>query len=201
MKKTTLEKLEKSKKKKSLERKNKILLGLLIGLFSVFVIFIIVSFVDNNDNIVSDSGVYPYVDSTSTISDKERINLEITRKNMEYRNNWQNYINVNTNQYSYHEIGGVKNLQILATNNTSYLINQMTVNVCYVIDNGDCYLNEEVVIYNIAPNSTKSELAPSSNRGKKIRLDIIDVYSDKMNFHYKTATSVNSSPDPYFTKM
>ncbi|MDI5898741.1 hypothetical protein [Flavobacterium yafengii] len=198
MKKTTL---EKSKKKKSLERKNKILIGLLVLLFLVFAIFVTASFASNNNSIVSDSEPYPFVDSSNSVSEKERINLEITRKNMEYRNNWQNYINVNTNEYSYHEIGGVENLQVVATNNTSYLITQMTVNVCYVIDNGDCYLNKEVVIYNIPANSTKSEFAPSSARGKKIRLDIIDIYSDKMNFHYQIATSVNSSADPYFTKM
>jgi hypothetical protein len=141
------------------------------------------------------------IQSESIVKEDERsrINAQNTEKNKNYRNNWQDYISVSTNQYSYYELGGIDNLQIVATNKTEYKIDEITVNICYEIDNGSCYKTEDITIYNIPANSEKSESAPNSNRGKKIILNIMEIYSDKMNFGYAPGTWANNSRDPYFT--
>ena len=142
------------------------------------------------------------IQSDSIIKEDERarINAQNTEKNKNYRNNWQDYISVSTNQFSYYEIGGIENLQIIATNKTEYKIDEITINVCYEIDNGSCYKTEEVTIYNIPAKSQKSENAPNSNRGKNVSLNIVGIYSDKMNFGYAPGNWANNSDDPYFTK-
>lgn len=132
--------------------------------------------------------------------ERARINAQNTEKNKNYRNNWPNYISVSTNQYNYYGIGGIENLQIIATNKSEYKIDEITVNVCYEIDNGSCYKVEEVIIYNIPANSQKSENAPNSERGKNVSLNIMGIYSDKMNFAYAPGNWANNSEDPYFTK-
>ncbi|MBP6754951.1 MAG: DUF4339 domain-containing protein [Bacteroidia bacterium] len=139
-------------------------------------------------------------DSINKEDERARINAQNTEKNKNYRNNWNNYISVSTNQYSYYEIGGIENLQIIVTNKTEYKIDEITVNVCYEIDNGNCYKTEEITIYNIPPKSQKSESAPNSGRGKNVTLNIIGIYSDKMNFGYVPGNWANNSDDPYFTK-
>lgn len=143
------------------------------------------------------------IQSDSIIKEDERatINARNTEKNKNYRNNWQDYISVSTNQFSYYEIGGIENLQIIATNKTEYKIDEITINVCYEIDNGSCYKTEEVIIYNIPAKSQKSENAPNSSRGKKVSLNIMGIYSDKMNFGYAPGNWANNSDDPYFTKV
>ena len=138
-------------------------------------------------------------DSIFKEDERARINAEITEKNRNYRNNWQDYISVSTNDYSYYEIGGIENLEIIATNKTEYKIDEITVNVCYEIDNGSCYKTEEITIYNIPAKSQKSENAPNSNRGKNVTLNITGIYSDKMNFGYAPGNWANNSDDPYFT--
>lgn len=139
-------------------------------------------------------------DSIVKEDERARINAQNTEKNKNYRNNWQDYISVSTNQYSYYEIGGIENLQIIATNKTEYKIDEITVNVCYEIDNGNCYKTEEITIYNIPAKSQKSENAPNSSRGKNVTLNIMGIYSDKMNFGYAPGNWANNSDDPYFTK-
>lgn len=138
-------------------------------------------------------------DSIYKEDEKTKINSQITEKNKNYRNNWQDYISVSTNEYSYYEIGGIENLEIIATNKTEYKIDEITVNICYVIDNGNCFENKEITIYNILPKSQKSEPAPNSKRGKNVELNISEIYSDKMNFAYAPGNWANNSDDPYFT--
>ena len=133
-------------------------------------------------------------------NEKTRLNAEISAKNKNYRNNWQDYISVTNNEYKYYSLGGIEDLEVIATNNTEYKIDEMTIDVCYIIDNGTCFKNEEVTIYNIPPNSTKSVSAPNSTRGKSVQLTVMGIYSDEMNFSFAPGNWAKDSDDPYFSK-
>jgi hypothetical protein len=132
--------------------------------------------------------------------EKSRINSAITQKNMKYRNNWNNYINASSNSYRYSEIGGISDLEVIVTNQTEYMLDEVEVLVSYVKTNGDNFKTETVTVYNIPANGTKSATAPESNRGTSVNLDIQGIISKKMHFCYSAGNWSNNSDDPYFCK-
>ncbi|MDD5151427.1 MAG: hypothetical protein PHC28_13295 [Flavobacterium sp.] len=178
----------------------KIIFGVFVVLSFFLVAFIAYSYgVSTLDSSREDSFVSVDTISDFSILEKNRVNSEITAKNKNYRNNWFNYISVD-DKFSYYGIGGIEDLRVIATNKTDYLINEVTVRLCYVIDNGSCYKNEDVTVYNIPPNSSRSVDAPSSSRGKNVGLEIIGIYSDKMNFLFTPDILTSGIDDPYFKK-
>ena len=188
---------EKEPKKKNVT--GKILLG--IGVVAaIFVVgALLISFLTEPSE--AEQELINIQDENNFVQDeKTSINIQNTEKNKNYRNNWSDYISVSTNQYDYFDVGGIENLQIIATNKSEYKIDEITVNICYEIDNGTCHKIEELTIYNISANSQKSENAPNSSRGKNVTLNIMEIYSDKMNFAYAAGNWANNSEDPYFTK-
>ena len=132
--------------------------------------------------------------------ERKRINSANTAKNMKYRNNWYKYINASSNSYSYSEIGGISDLEVIITNQTEYMLDEVEVLVSYVKTNGDNFKTETVTVYNIPANSTKSATAPESNRGTSVNLDIQGIISKKMHFCYSAGNWSNNSDDPYFCK-
>jgi hypothetical protein len=132
--------------------------------------------------------------------ERKRINSANTAKNMKYRNNWYNYINASSNSYSYSEIGGISDLEVIITNQTEYMLDEVEVLVSYVKTNGYNFKTETVTVYNIPANGTKSATAPESNRGTSVNLDIQGIISKKMHFCYSAGNWSNNSDDPYFCK-
>jgi hypothetical protein len=137
-------------------------------------------------------------DKDNAEQERQRINSANTEKNMNYRNNWSNYIGATNNRYTYSEMGGISNLEIVVTNKTEYMLDEVEVLVSYVKSNGDDFKTETVTVYNIPANSTKSASAPESNRGTSVNIDIQGIVSRKMHFCYPAD---NGNPeDPYFCK-
>ncbi|SHJ17048.1 DUF4339 domain-containing protein [Flavobacterium haoranii] len=181
-------------------KKNNVLRNVLIGLGILLISVLVISAINSEPSEAELELMDIKADSIIQKSERERINSEKTIKNRNYRNNWQDFLTVTTNKYSYYEIGGIENLQIIVTNKTEYKIDEFKVNVCYVIDNGDCYKNEQITIYNIPAKSQKSEPAPNSNRGKRVDLFVEEIYSDELNFGYAPGNWSKNSDDPFFTK-
>lgn len=191
---TESEVVDQSKKSKT---KRNVVIGLGILIPAIIAISFITSQPSNAEIELSN------IKADSIFKEDERasINAAVTEKNKKYRNNWSDYIAVTTNDFTYYNIGGIENLQIIATNKTEYKIDEINVTVCYEIDNGECFKTEEITIYNIPPKSQKIENAPSSNRGKNVIVNIVGIYSDKMNFGYAPGSWANNSDDPYFTNV
>lgn len=133
-------------------------------------------------------------------AERIRINGANTEKNKEYRNNWSNYISATNNRYSYREIGGIFELEVVVTNSTEYMIDEVEVQVGYVKENGDYFKSETVRVYNIPANSTRSQVAPDSERGKSVKMTIYGITSKKMHFCYAPGTWANNLEDPYFCR-
>ncbi|CAD0006570.1 hypothetical protein [Flavobacterium salmonis] len=175
------------------------LLKILIGLVSVLILLFSLSLI--NSNYIHNQSEKEYGLSSDHEAEQKYLH-DLTIKNRNIRNNWSNYINVSTNQYSYYGIGGIENLKIVCKNDTPYVIDELYVDVCYVIDDGSCYKIESIVFNNVPANSEVQKDAPNSSRGKKVSLDILDIYSDKLNFLYNITTPLpDGTNDPYFSKV
>ena len=139
-------------------------------------------------------------EEASKEAERQRINIANTEKNKKYRNNWSDYISATSNRYSYREIGGIFGLEVVVTNNTEYMIDEVEVQVGYVKENGDYFKSETVRVYNVPANSSKSQTAPDSERGKTVEMTINGITSKKMHFCYTPGNWANNSEDPYFCK-
>ena len=186
-------------------KKSKTLRNVLIGVGVLAVLFIGISIASNNSEpTYNENGEFIGVDSAATsVVDEERnrINEELTIKNRNYRNNIEQYVGANTNRYSYSELGGISNLDIIVTNNTEYLLDEVNVNVDYIKDNGGIYKSEIVTIYNIPAKQDKSVSAPESDRGTSVEAKIQTISSKKLHMCYDNTFAPKAGEiDPYFCK-
>lgn len=140
------------------------------------------------------------IDEQKVQSEKNRVNGVLTEKYMGYRNNWRSYITATNNKYTYSEIGGISNLQVVVDNQTDKNIDEVQVKVDYIKSNGGTYKSETVSVTNIGPNASKSVSAPSSNRGTSARMSIESITAKSFHFCYPYGMDGNKNFDPYFCK-
>ena len=191
-------------------KKSKTLRNVLIGVGVLAVLFIGLSIASNNSEpTYNENGEFIGVDSAATsVVDEERnrINEELTIKNRNFRNNFEKYIRVSTNQYTYNELGGISNLDIIVSNDTDYMLDEVNVNVDYIKDNGEIFKSEIVTLNNIPAHQNKSASAPESNRGTSVEVRMDGITSKKMHFCLYATNGIGtySEPenanDPYFCK-
>lgn len=190
-------------------KKSKTLRNVLIGVGVLALVFIGLSIATNNSEpTYNENGEFIEVDSSavSVEDEKDRINEELTIKNRNLRNNFEKYIRVTTNEYSYNEFGGISNLDIIVTNDTDYMLNEVNVNVDYIKDGGGIFKSEIVTLNNIPAHQNKSVSAPESNRGTSIEVRMDGITSKKMHFCFYATNGIGtySEPenpnDPYFCK-
>jgi hypothetical protein len=185
-------------KKKKILRNVLIGVGVLAVLFFGLVIYASTNSEQNyneNDEFISSNNL------DNQEAERDRINAELTEKNRSYRNNIEQYVSASTNQYTYNELGGISNLDIIVTNNTDYLLNEVNVNIDYIKDNGGIYKTEIVTIYNIPAKQDKSASAPESNRGTSVNAKVQSISSKKLHMCYDNSFAPKAGEiDPYFCK-
>lgn len=190
----------------SVPKKNITLRNVLIGVGILVLIFIGIIFfahINSNDSYERNG---EFIESTEPIaadssSVNDRINAQLTEKNRNYRNNIEKYVTARTNQYSYDELGGISNLDIIVTNNTEYLLNEVNVAVDYIKDSGGIYKTEIVTIFNIPAKQDKSTSAPESSRGTSVNANVMTITSKKLHICYDNRfTTKVEEIDPYFCK-
>lgn len=114
------------------------------------------------------------------------------------RNNITSLVQVTTNQYSVSTFGGISNLDVIVTNNTDYTIDQITVAIDYIKENGGIYTREYLTFNNIPANQNKSLSAPNSNRGLSVNLTKQTITASELNLCYDNNTvPATGEPDPY----
>ncbi|WP_035673629.1 DUF4339 domain-containing protein [Flavobacterium sp. 83] len=185
------------KKKKTLRN---VLIG--VGVLAVLFFGLVIYASTNSEQNYNDNGEFI---SSNNLDDqdaeRDRINAELTEKNRSYRNNIEQYVSASTNQYTYNELGGISNLDIIVTNNTEYLLNEVNVNIDYIKDNGGIYKTEIVTIYNIPAKQDKSASAPESNRGTSVNAKVQSISSKKLHMCYDNSFAPKAGEiDPYFCK-
>ena len=114
------------------------------------------------------------------------------------RNNITSLVQVTTNQYSVSTFGGISNLDVIVINNTNNTIDQITVAIDYIKENGDIYTTKYLTFNNIPANQNKSLSAPDSNRGLSVKLTKQSITSTDLNLCYNNSfTPAVGDPDPY----
>jgi len=160
-------------------RKRSFLKYLLIGIF-------LIAFIAIGGTIISESN-----NQDINISADDSIQRQT-------RNNITNLIQVTTNQYSINTFGGISNLDIIVTNNTNYTIDQITVAIDYIKENGSIYTTEYLTFNNIPAHQNKSLSAPDSNRGLSVNLTKTSITASDLNLCYDNSfTPAVGDPDPY----
>lgn len=184
-------------------KKNNTLRNVLIGIGFMGVIIIVLMFIamSKSDENYNQNHEFNPIDTTAVAVDagSTPINDELTEKNRNYRNNIEEFVVANTNQYSYDELGGISNLDIIVTNNTEYMLDEVNIAVDYIKDNGGIYKTEIVTIYNIPAKQDKSASAPESNRGTSVTTKISSISSKKLHMCYDNTFAPKAGEiDPYF---
>lgn len=114
------------------------------------------------------------------------------------RNNITSLVQVTTNQYSVSTFGGISNLEVIVINNTNNTIDQITVAIDYIKENGDIYTTKYLTFNNIPANQNKSLSAPDSNRGLSVNLTKQTITASELNLCYDNNTvPATGDPDPY----
>lgn len=114
------------------------------------------------------------------------------------RNNITSLVQVTTNEYSVNTFGGISNLDVMVTNNTDYTIDQITVAIDYIKENGGIYTTEYLIFNNIPANQNKSLSAPDSNRGLSVNLTKQTITASELNLCYdNNIVPATGNPDPY----
>lgn len=114
------------------------------------------------------------------------------------RNNITSLVQVTTNEYSVNTFGGISNLDVMVTNNTDYTIDQITVAIDYIKENGGVYTTEYLTFNNIPAYQNKSLSAPDSNRGLSVNLTKLTITASELNLCYdNNIVTATGDPDPY----
>jgi hypothetical protein len=189
----------------SAPKKKKTLRNILIGVGVLAVLFfgLVIYASTNSEPTYDENGEFISSESVDNQdAEKDRINAELTEKNRSYRNNIEQYVGASTNQYSYNEFGGISNLDIIVTNNTEYLLNEVNVAVEYIKDSGGIYKTEIVTIYNIPAKQDKSASAPESDRGTSVNAKVQSISSKKLHMCYDNSFVPKAGEiDPYFCRQ
>lgn len=132
-------------------------------------------------------------------AERQRINAANTAKNMKYRNNWDTYIKVSNSEPTIdYTFGGISEFNVYVSNETEYILDQVDVLVQYIRKNGEIYQSSTVHLFNVAPNTMESGVAPKSINGIKVSCSVEKVISNKMHFCYPSNNG--NLEDPYFCK-
>lgn len=136
--------------------------------------------------------------SEGTIDQENTTHEEEDYFNIQIRNNITSLIQVSTNQYSVDAFGGISNLDIIVTNNTDFIIDEITVAIAYIKKNDGVFKTEYLTFNNIPPKQNKSLSAPDSNRGLSVKLTKQSITSTDLNLCYNNSfTPAVGDPDPY----
>jgi len=132
--------------------------------------------------------------------DRQRRNEELTRKNMNYRNNWSQFITVTNGDYRASALGGISGLEVVIVNNTDYLLDEVDADVTYIKSNHDTWKTISVPVTNIPAHSKKTVPVEDVDRGTSVNVSASSIMSKKMHFYYSAEYNSGNNDDPYFYK-
>jgi hypothetical protein len=86
-------------------------------------------------------------------------------------------VTVKNSDYKRKFLGGITGLKFTVTNGTAYTIDEVTIEVSYIKNNGDVYKTEKVVVGNLWPGAVYTADAPSTSKGVKVTFKISSIRS------------------------
>lgn len=91
--------------------------------------------------------------------------------------NLKKLVRLETNDYQVGMFGGIKNLRLLLTNKSGYVLDKVKIELHYLKPNGAILKTEKLTMKAVAPKSSKSLAVASEKRGVKITYRITDIQS------------------------
>lgn len=186
------------------------IVGISAGLMLLILFVILLKNKGSENTTASTAEIYPK-DSivTSTNNELETLkaaeeqrrkkNEELTRKNMEIRNNWQRYFKASGSTYYVGGFGGISDLTVYFENFSDYTVDEMIVRVYYYLANGNLHGTNDAVVTNLSPGERKSFRVPDTGRGIKAEIKIIKVYGSKFHFLYSEVYNSGNPEDPFYS--
>ncbi|MCW3106156.1 MAG: hypothetical protein JWQ09_662 [Segetibacter sp.] len=168
-------------------------------IIGVFVIWFISSKVTTIDD-VQQKQQEEIIEKNAKEEERQRVNEELSSKNMNYRNNWSKYITVTNGDYRASGLGGISGLEVMVVNNTDYLLDEVDAVVTYVKANGDTWKLINIPVTNIPAHSRKIVPVEDVDRSTSVNVSTNGIISKKMHFYYSSEYNSGNNEDPYFFK-
>jgi len=96
------------------------------------------------------------------------------------RNSLRSLVTASVNDYHKGAFGGLSGIEFTVNNRSSYTIDEVTVEVQYLLQSAKVYKTETLNFQNIAPSSSGMLEAPKSSRGVKIEYKIVSIRSKEL---------------------
>jgi len=119
------------------------------------------------------------------------------RKQKNYRNTWWKYIQKSNPNYITSFWGGISNLTFNVSNLTEYPIDEIEIEVRYLLKNGLLFQTEIVKLTDVIPYSQRKVTAPTTTRGTSVIISFKKFKSQVFNFCYGYGMSNGNKYDPW----
>lgn len=90
-------------------------------------------------------------------------------------------VSVKSNDYKRGAFGGIRDLQLTVTNDSKYILNNVTVELQYLKPSEQPLKSENIQFKSISPNGSLTITIPPSNRGIKVLYKITKIESKELN--------------------
>jgi GYF domain 2 len=102
------------------------------------------------------------------------------QQKQQIRNNISNYVTVGHSSYNYYAFGGIKNLSIVVTNNSAYLLEHVQVKLNYIKADGGLYKDVILDFDYVPANSQQTLPVPDMDRGTRVTEQILSIRSSAL---------------------
>jgi hypothetical protein len=133
---------------------------------------------------------------------EKRRKIEELESSQRYlRNNWSSYINVQSSDYKYREMGGIFDLYLTVYNNTDYRLDAGRVHIDIIKANGDIFTTNTLDFTNLDAHNSVVLRVPDCERGTSIGSPEFDgLFAKDFNFCYDASRPFNPSDENDFNK-
>lgn len=114
-----------------------------------------------------------------------------------YRLNWSHFIYARLASYRSGLFGGMHGIRIQLHNGTEYPLDQAVLELQYLLPDGSTYQTLRIPVEHLAAGTDLNVPAPDSRRGVRLRLQLVSLTSQAMNFCWDQGSSASrTGPDP-----
>ncbi|RYY83625.1 MAG: DUF4339 domain-containing protein [Chitinophagaceae bacterium] len=110
---------------------------------------------------------------------------------------WDRHLSARHSDYKYSNWGGIYGLKVIFTNDSKYMMNEMTATVSYIKANGDIWRNVPVTIYNVAPYTTITQSMEDVERGTSVEVQLTGAVSREAEFNMVKGYDSGNPGDRY----
>lgn len=173
------------------EQKSSFNKPLIITLVVIGVVILAFLYRSNSDK----SEVMAAVKETQNREDYEA--SRIAAENKKYRAYWEKYILIKPGDiYVNYTLGGIDKFNVFVANKTERYIDQVDILVSYILKNTRVYKTQVISVFNVAPGTQESVVAPESSRGITVKIEVRKILSKAMKFCYPLGQG--GVEDPYY---